>query len=245
MYTSMYSTQTNNINVNIDKGLKPTAALSNAEVHIFRICIDDHLEKLNSYTNLLNAQESLRALRFFKAEDRERFIICRGALKQLLGRYLNSAPETIVIVADDRKKPFIKNDQCLHFNVSHSKKCIVFAISNSNVGIDVEYISEKFNFHPVAQTCFTPAELNSLKESCNATYQFYKIWTRKEAFLKAIGKGINDDMNKSDCLNDCSVNEIAGSGNDTYTINSFEIDKNYIAGIAYSGREKKLRFYDF
>lgn len=241
----MHSFQTNNIDINSAESLKHHTALSNAEIHIFRICINNQLEKLSFYTNLLDTEELLRAARFFRREDKERFIICRGALKQLLGSYLQTKPHTIKIILNEQKKPVIKDSPYLHFNISHSQKCIAFAISDSSVGIDVEYINENFEFHAIAQTCFTITEMLSLNENCNPAYQFFKIWTRKEALLKADGKGLNDDMNKSDCLNDCSVNEIAGSGNDTYTINSFEIDKNYIAGIAYSGREKKLRFYDF
>jgi len=210
-------------------------------VHIFRLSVNNHLEQLEFYTKILDSEELLRASKFFRNEDRERFIICRAVLKKLTGLYLKRTPELIKIIPDSNKKPVIKDYRHLHFNVSHSAECIVFAISDSTVGIDVEYINDNFNYGLIAQSCFTIAEINYINESCHPVNEFFKLWTRKEALLKADGKALNDSMNTLNCLNDFYESDIKYFNN--YIINSFEIEKNYIASIAFNYPEKELTFY--
>ncbi len=212
-------------------------------IHIFRLSVNSHLKQLDIYTKILDSEEILRASAFYKNEDRERFIICRAVLKKLLGLYLKRSPELIKIIPGQNKKPVIKDDRYLHFNVSHSKDCIAFAVADTDTGIDVEYMDENFNYHSIEEMCFTPAEINYIKESSIPVNEFFKLWTRKEALLKADGQGLNNDMNKLNCLKDFHVSEIKGSHYNNYVINSFKIEKNYIASIAYNCPEKELTFY--
>lgn len=213
-------------------------------VQIFCLSVNNHLKQLEFYTTILDSEEILEASKFYRNEDRERFIICRAVLKNTLGLYLKISPGFIKIIPDQNKKPVIEDYGYLHFNVSHSKDCIAFAIADTNVGIDVEYINDNFNYSLIAQSCFTIAEINYIKESFTPVYKFFKLWTRKEALLKADGKGLNDDMNTLNCLNDLHKSDMKGSFDNNYIINSFEIDKNYIASIAYSCPGKKLMFYE-
>ncbi len=212
-------------------------------IHIFRLSVNNHLQQLDIYTKILDAEEILRASKFYKKEDRERFITGRAVLKKLLGLYLKRSPELIKIIPDQNRKPVIKDYRHLHFNVSHSKDCIAFAIADTNVGIDVECINDNFNYSLTAQSCFTVGEINYIKESFVPVKEFFKLWTRKEAILKANGNGLSDEMNKLNCLNDFLKSDIPGSGVSNYIIHSFEIEKNYIAGIAYNCLEKELTFY--
>ncbi len=200
--------------------------------------------ELPVYEKLLSPEELLRSRRFFKAEDRDRYIISRAILKQLSGLYINTAPESIEIVRDQNKKPIIKDFEHLHFNISHSGNCVAFAFSGSSVGIDVEFINNDFDYKPIAAICFTDSEINFAEESNKPADEFFKLWTRKEALLKATGEGLHDDMNKLNCLNDPFSSDITDTDYDSYRINTFEIAKNYIASIAYSYPEKKLRFYE-
>lgn len=212
-------------------------------IHIFRLSVNNHLQQLDIYTKILDAEEILRASKFYKKEDRERFITGRAVLKKLLGLYLKRSPELIKIIPDQNKKPVIKDYRHLHFNVSHSKDCIAFAIADTNVGIDVEYINDNFNYSLIAQSCFTIAEINYIKESFIPVNEFFKIWTRKEALLKADGKGLNDDMNALNCLNDVSQSDITSSGLSNYIIHSFELEEDYVASISHNCPEKELTFY--
>jgi len=212
-------------------------------IHIFRLSVNNHLRQLDVYRKTLDSKETLRASAFFRNEDRERFIICRAMLKKILGLYLKMSPKLIQIIPDQNKKPVIKDYRYLHFNVSHSKNCVAFAISNSSVGIDVEYIKENFSYHSIAEGCFTVAEIQYLKESAKPENGFFTLWTRKEALLKTTGKGLNDDMNKINCLNSFPISEIEGPDYSAYTLKSFEIEENYIASVAYNYQGKELQFY--
>lgn len=207
----------------------------NSDIHIFRLFVNERTQKLPVYKNFLNPVELLRSSRFYKAADRERYIISRGALKQLLGQYIHSTPEQIEIILDENKKPIVKDYSHIHFNISHSKNCIVLAFSDKNIGIDVEYIDAGFNYNPIAEACFTDAEMKFMQKSANPLEVFFMLWTRKEAFLKADGKGLHDDMNKVNCLNQCY-----SSGQ----IVSFETDESYVAGVAYKCSQNKLLFYN-
>ena len=240
----MYPFQTNSIDIPSPDWLQFNNSLVDSEINIFRLFVSNHLHQLALYKSLLNSQELFRASKFFKCEDRERFIISRAVLKKLLGLCTNLAPQTIVIVSDKNEKPILKDCSHIHFNISHSKNCITFAISNKSVGIDVEYLNENFNYRSIIEACFTVSEIYFIKESPKPVRDFFKLWTRKEAFLKAIGKGLNDDMNKLNCLSSFPANEIEVSDYNNYTIRSFGIEKEYIASIAYQCEEKQLLFYE-
>lgn len=219
-------------------------ALSDTEVQAFHLSISAHRKQLQSYEKILQPQELARTSRFFKIEDRERFVIGRGVLKHLSALYVNLAPELIEIISGQNKKPIIKGYGHLHFNISHSKDCIVFAFSNSGIGIDVEYINEDFNYKPIIKNCFTNNEIQYIEESDKPVKAFFKLWTRKESLLKAAGKGLIDDMNKLECLEQTCVSEMAGLRYDNYRIDSFEIERDYIGGISYNSSGKTLSIYE-
>lgn len=216
----------------------------NSNVHIFRLSVSNHLEKLPFYKSLLNSEELFRSSRFYRAEDRERYIVGRGVLKQLLGQYVKLVPELINIITGENKKPVLKDHLHLHFNISHSHDYIALAFSDNNIGIDVEYIDNNFNHTQIAETCFTDTEINFLRKASDPRIFFFMLWTRKEALLKANGKGVNDDMNKLSCLNEFTGKEIYNPVYEGYLINSFEIAKSYVAAVAYKSPQMKLMFYD-
>lgn len=217
-------------------------ALNNTEIQIFFLSVNEHAKKLPAYKKILQPEELSRASRFFKSQDQERYIVGRGVLKQLSALYIDSASELICIVSDENKKPVLKDYRHLHFNISHSKDCIVFAFSHSPTGIDIEYLNDDFNYKPIARHCFTCNENYLIGKSNTPVKEFFKLWTRKEALLKANGKGLSDDMNKIDCLNEACVSEIMALGYENYRMESFEIDKDYIGSTAYNGSKKKLKF---
>ena len=119
-------------------------ALTRSEIQIFFLFVNEHAGKLPEYEQILQPEELSHASRFFKPEDRKKFIVGRGVLKQLSGIYVASAPELICIVRDENKKPVLKDYRHLHFNISHSKDCIVFAFSHCATGIDIEYLNNDF-----------------------------------------------------------------------------------------------------
>ena len=84
-------------------------------------------------------------------------------------------------------KPYLLNDQDYHFSVSHTRNMIAVAVSNKSVGVDVEKVREVDL--RIAKRFYTPQERNHLASSLDVKYErFFEIWTKKEAYIKYIGK---------------------------------------------------------
>ncbi|VAW71262.1 4'-phosphopantetheinyl transferase [hydrothermal vent metagenome] len=142
----------------------------------------------------LSNAEIDRANAFKFPHLRIRYIKCRSALRSILSRYLDLPPEQIVISLSDTGRPFL--DGChLDFNVSHSEDHALIAVLNTDgrIGIDLESISPLAELDNIAETVLTPTELKSLYCNDNKLLSFYRYWTGKEAYLKAIGTGLSVD----------------------------------------------------
>jgi 4'-phosphopantetheinyl transferase len=148
---------------------------------------------------LLSPDERNRAVRFRKRCDADRFITCRAALRQILGGYLDVPPETVKLAYNAHGKPFL-NDTfgTLEFNVSHSRSVALIAVARDHpVGVDIEAISNDFPVAEMAPDVFSPGELaRFFKLPANAKHiEFFSTWVAKEAFLKALGKGLSIEPN--------------------------------------------------
>lgn len=135
----------------------------------------------------------------------------------------------IQFVFGENGKPYIKDNE-FFFNISHSENMVAAAISKCEVGIDVEIISER-NLK-IADRFFNASEIDFIKNSENNFSDFTKLWTRKEAFLKATGKGLKIPLNSFSVLSD-KVSE--------YKLSSFCIDNKYILSVATNGNIQILK----
>jgi 4'-phosphopantetheinyl transferase len=152
-----------------------------------------YFSTLNSadYHPLLSPDEIKRAERFIDANVRERFIIGRGMLRQILSQYINIPPEDIAFIYGTKGKPHLLNHP-IHFNLSHSYDMLMLAVSPDKViGADIEYQRPMDNMATVARMNFSPYEQSVFfnlpdDEKVDA---FYALWTRKEAYIKAVGDG--------------------------------------------------------
>ena len=173
-----------------------------AHVQVWQLRLDDDgvgqiISKISlARGGLLSADELARAERFHFEKDRIRFTRCRSALRLLLARFLNIAPEKIRFSYTAKGKPEVSEDQnprSLRFNVSHSEYMAVIAVGvGAPFGVDIERMRDNVNTADLAERFFSAREregLRSLPE--NLRFQaFYACWTRKEAFLKANGEGL-------------------------------------------------------
>ncbi|MCF7811020.1 4'-phosphopantetheinyl transferase superfamily protein [bacterium] len=152
-------------------------------------------------SQFLSEAELKKADRLRVATQKRQYIIAQAFLRCLLSNYIHKEPIEIDFIRSKHGKPYLKiesNPNNVNFNLSHSYDLIVVAICyNINIGIDVEKIRSSRNFLGIARRFFSIDEFTALK-SLNAEMQqeaFYKCWTRKEAYLKAIGKGIRLPIN--------------------------------------------------
>lgn len=146
---------------------------------------------------VLSTAERQRMARFVKAELRARYAVRRGALRHILGRGLGLPPARIEFVTSHTGKPALaagRVTRSLHFSVSHSGNIALVAVSDGDrLGVDVERRRTVPNLALFAKDVLSPAEraeIDGLGEP-EYTWTFLELWTRKEAYLKAIGEGLS------------------------------------------------------
>jgi 4'-phosphopantetheinyl transferase len=208
--------------------------LNSDDLIIFSIYLPDYYELISDLKKFLNPTELNRANRYHKEKDRNRFIICRSLLKFVLATQTNLEVNNISLDYNSNKKPYLASFPWLHFNVSHSEDYAVITISRNEVGIDIEYISEDFNFTPSLQDIFNDEEILNIKNTEDKKQAFYTSWTRKEAFVKALGKGIDDDFKNIPCLNgNHKIDSTLLKTTENWQVNSFNLAVKYLGAVAF------------
>ncbi len=172
--------------------------------HVWPIALDSERWNLAALEPFLSPDEVIRARRFRFARHQRRFTICRSVLRTVLGGYLGEAPENITFEYSERGKPslggsFAQSGIC--FNVSHSDEMALIGVTrNRDIGIDIERIRHDIEFEQIARHFFSLSEcatLNGLAPEAKPL-GFFQCWTRKEAFIKAIGQGLGFPLHEFD-----------------------------------------------
>ncbi len=144
---------------------------------------------LEACKKTLNEDETLRMQRFMTPELQQKFALSRGSLRFTLGKYLHQDPGSLEFTYNDFGKPSVKNVQ---FNMAHSGHyCVIALLSSGLIGIDIEQVDRQLEILDIAKRFFTKKEYTAILQAEQARETFFHIWTQKEAFLKAIGKGIS------------------------------------------------------
>lgn len=171
-------------------------ALSEWDVHVWSVELDDWLAEIRSLSLLLSADEQAQAARFVFGRDGARFILRRALLRQILSGYTGQKPGRLEFYRTPLGRPMLAREcggDTLRFSLSHSHGLILVAVTQQRqVGIDVERVREDFAWSPMISTVFSETEsiAFNLLPSPQQTGAFFNSWTRKEAFLKATGEGI-------------------------------------------------------
>ena len=153
---------------------------------------------------LLQPAELERMRRMRPGLAREEMVIGRASLRVLLGEALGCTPEQVRIESGPDGKPHCVGKEAgdLHFNLAHSHGRILIALCRkARVGVDLERMDANVEIFEVAQANFAPGEVRAIKAAPSfqqATHAFYRIWTAKEALLKAHGSGLLAPLNSFD-----------------------------------------------
>ncbi len=182
-----------------DDGEWPEAAaippLNGDEVHVWRARLDQPADRLEVLRRTLAPDEVQRGERFHFERDRRHFAAGRGILRTLLGRYLGCDPRELQFSYNPQGKPTLAGEGAdLRFNLAHSHGLALFAVCRGReVGVDLERIRPEFAGEPVARRFFSPREVAVLQTlpAERRHEAFFVCWTRKEAYLKATGKGLS------------------------------------------------------
>lgn len=163
-------------------------------IHVWVVELDRPSNASVDLDRILSVDERERAGRFAFAKDASRFRHCRAMLRFGLAWYLQKAPTEIRLTTGWRGKPRLAEDLELFFNVAHSGSLGLLAFATvGEVGIDIESVHREVEAVEIAKAHFTPGEsamiaAGSTPEEQNSV--FLRLWTRKEAVLKATGSGI-------------------------------------------------------
>jgi len=157
------------------------------------------------YWSLLDWDEQSKALRFVQALHRRRYVISHGKLRVILSGYLGLAAEKIVYRQQKFGKPDIViegGEHAVKFNLAHSGEHMLVAVgSNLDIGVDIECWDRKVDCAAIVGICFAEAEFQfwqDLPDDGKGEF-FYRLWTRKESFIKAVGVGLGLDVSRVVC----------------------------------------------
>ena len=171
-------------------------ALHPAEVHVWAVSLHGDADALGA---LLSAKERERAARFRFADHQRRFRIGHGALRAILGGYLGADPAAVEFTLGPRGKPYVAGIGPF-FNLSHSGKLALIAVADCEIGVDLEKVRHLESLTAIAQRHFSAFEFAALDALDDAARQlaFYRCWTRKEAYIKALGVGLSMPLDTFD-----------------------------------------------
>ena len=172
-------------------------SITDNQVHIWRLRPDDPRNGREDFINILSGSERERANRLRFESDRSTFIMTRGHLRKLLGSYLDKEPKELEIDYGKYGKPYLRkesNPQNINFNLSHTKGASIYAITKGReIGIDIELLRRVTKADKIIERFYSDEEKayyrNSLRgENLEA---FFTLWCRREAYSKALGRGLN------------------------------------------------------
>ena len=171
------------------------------EVHIWCIDLDQPGRVIPQFQQILAPDEQACAARFVFAQHRDRFIVARARLRMILGHYFMSAPTALQFAYGPYGKPVLAApaQQALCFNLSHSETLALCAVTyHRQLGVDIEAIRRLADMLALARTVFTPNEYATFcaVPTPRQTAAFFNGWTRKEAFIKALGEGLSHPLDQ-------------------------------------------------
>ena len=180
-----------------------SVTLAEGEVHVWRAVLDIPVKTREALQRVLSPDEAARAAKFYFEKDRQHWIAAHGILRMLLGNYMQVAPTAIQFVPNGYGKPSIAfpSSTSLHFNLAHSGNIALYAFTlDREVGVDVEYMRAGIDCAELAQHYFSPSEKMQLLSLPVAQREeaFFVCWSRKEAYIKARGKGLSLPLDQFD-----------------------------------------------
>lgn len=172
----------------------PTLPKNTVDLWLWRLD-QDHWD---CHAEALCPEEQERAARFRGESLQSRYRRCRGVLRFILGQYLNQPPKSLAFTYNTYGKPALTRDESqLHFNVSHCDDLALLAITSRAVGVDIEsYDRPNTKTTTLLDMVCHPEEKQALIALPAAEQEtaFYRLWTQKEAYCKALGEGLQKTL---------------------------------------------------
>lgn len=235
--------------------------ISDQEVHVWSVPLQLQDEQVAIAKSLLNAHQVDRYQRRIKTGGEQAYLAGRYYLMQLLSAYTDVAANQVQLQYTRLNKPYLQdNPNGIAFNFTdsqtdHGSVGLYAFYRGDNIGVDIESLYRRSNFEPIANRKFTPREQALVKSTEQFDAQkFLALWTRKEAYGKATGQGVNYKMNKLDLaspehhsLSFDAEGVKAGAEQrvSRFQLSQFMVDDQHIGCTVYQANQKReIRFFN-
>lgn len=179
--------------------LAPLTGIAANALHLWSIPLRTSKSQVAQLREVLSAAEREKADKFLLADQTERYIVCRGAVRQILAGYLETVPQQLTLASGKYGKPQLENHDSFWFNITHSGDLAVLAVSSiGEVGVDIEQVRQIRGLPRMVDRCLAAVERPDVLRlpSAEQDRQFLRYWTHKEAYLKTFGVGIRRPLEK-------------------------------------------------
>jgi 4'-phosphopantetheinyl transferase len=233
----------------VESSTPPEPTLRNGAVHAWRADLNLEPARLSRLGQNLSEDEQARAARFHFDRDRERFIAARGLLREILALYLNTAAKRLRFRYGTHGKPSLAEGGDLRFNLSHSHDTMLVAVAQQReVGVDIEHAGADIAVEEIAETVFSTPEVQVLNRLEGETKRaaFLRFWTRKEAYIKADGRGVSLPLKRVDVSVPADrvavLNESTGKWDAClrWVLRTLTVGPEHVAALAAEGQEWQL-----
>jgi len=233
--------------------LRPPDSLSleAGQVHVWRVCLELGDDQLDRFRRILEPEELDRAGRFRFERLQRHFVASRGFLRYVLARYLGKKAEELRFSHNSYGKPSLAGEGTLQFNMSHSHEVALVAVTRgAAVGVDVEHIRSDFASEEIARRFFSRLEVETLKllPKEEQVAAFFRCWARKEAYIKAIGKGLSQPLDGFDVtLAPSEPAALLRAGEEdtmTWSMSDIDVGSDYASALVVEGVPSQVSYLD-
>jgi 4'-phosphopantetheinyl transferase len=232
----------------------PLPPLGVSDVHIWNASAAEHAPREAFLATLLDRDERSAAARLRFRADRTRYVVAHGLLRVLLAAYVDAAPHQLAFANGTWGKPSLRlaGAPLPEFNLSHAGDRILIAVAHRPVGIDIERWTDGFSYEELACSVFSAAECRELAaiEPARKRAAFFAGWTRKEAYVKAIGAGIGYGLAAFDVSLDpgrpariLADRTPSAAAHPRWTLESLPVDEGYSAAVVAAGTGWQTRMF--
>lgn len=222
------------------------------EVHVWSARLDPSSADVERLADTLSADETARASRFHYVHHRNAFVAARGILRRLLGSYTGHVPSKLQFSYRSKGKPFLAsaaNHSGLEFNVAHSHGLALLAFSlGSPLGIDVELVRSDLDIEQIADRYFTEREVAELRSYPvqQRPEAFFRGWTRKEAYMKALGEGLQIPLASFGVsLDPSELPTLRSSDSARWSIRSLSPAAGFVGAMAAEVGSRRMHYWNW